>query len=34
MDFFNSLKGLEGILKESKELKKQEDLQRIKNLLK
>jgi hypothetical protein len=34
MDFFNSLKGLEGILKESKELKKQEDIQRIKNLLK
>jgi hypothetical protein len=34
LDFFNSLKGLEGMLKESKELKKQEDLQRIKNLLK
>lgn len=34
VDFLNSLKGLGGILKESKELKKQEDLQRIKNLLK
>jgi hypothetical protein len=34
LDFLNSLKGLGGMLKESKELKKQEDFNRIKNLLK
>jgi hypothetical protein len=34
LDFLNSLKGLGGMIKESKELKKQEDFNRIKNLLK